>query len=58
MVMMVVVENCDSQEKEYFLSTFKNILFRRCQDFIVYLNKISFMQNSHETLKANHSSIY
>ena len=38
----------------------KSILIRRCLRVMVFINKISFMQNSHKTLKASssYSSIY
>ena len=48
------VEKGDLKEKSYFSPLFKITLISRCHGFIVYLTTISFMQNSHKTLKANH----
>jgi len=55
MMVMVMMRNCVSREKSYFLPPFENILISRCHGVMSILKKTSFMQNSHDTLKASSS---
>ena len=50
---MVDDEKVNQKRKSYFLPLFKNILIVDALESY-FMNKISFTQNSHKTLKANH----
>ena len=45
----------ESKEKSYFLPLFENILIVDALE-LYFKNKISFTQNSHKTLRANHGA--
>ena len=53
---MVDDEKVNQKRKSYFLPLFENILIVDALESY-FMNKISFTQNSHKTLKANHGAV-